>query len=183
MTLPGLTLTCIVSHRVVKDLVAHDVGRNPFRDILVLTPAYPLLQEVIVAASATHMCSQARSWISTTSFERREAPKPVLMDALLAKQKALQLMPSAIQNMNGSGGDVLLTAALFLVNVELLESGRRCWKPHLEAAAKLLKCLEPTTPLNEEIRDYIVSDSIMYVYLWPLCDDNADKNEDIPSSA
>lgn len=83
------------------------------------------------------------------------------MDALIAKQRALHMLPSAVQHMGSTGGDILLVAVLFLVNVELLESGNRSWKPHLEAAAKILNMVEPSGTLDETIRDYAMSDCVV----------------------
>lgn len=83
------------------------------------------------------------------------------MDALMAKQKTLQLMPSALHNINTIGGDILLAAAVFLVNVELLESGTHCWKPHLEGAARIMSLVQTLTPVDEPLRDYIMSDCIV----------------------
>ncbi|QKD61306.2 uncharacterized protein FOBCDRAFT_148033, partial [Fusarium oxysporum Fo47] len=57
------------------------------------------------------------------------------------------------------------SAALFLVNVELLESGKRSWKPHLEGAAQILSMTQPLTLLDESLKDYIMSDCIVYSIL------------------
>ena len=149
----------LVSSRLCLDLVAHDVpDRNPFRNLLPLTQAHPLLQQVIVAASAAHMCNQARPLLAPDSFSRGEAPGPWLMDALIAKQKALQLMPAALESIDSIGSDVLLAAALFLVNVELLESGRHGWKPHLEGAGRIMAMIQDVGALDETLREYIMSD-------------------------
>lgn len=83
------------------------------------------------------------------------------MDALVAKQKALQLMPSAMYNIASVGADVVLAAALFLVNIELLESGRNCWKPHLEGATRIMSLMQTFTTVDESLRDYIMSDCIV----------------------
>lgn len=83
------------------------------------------------------------------------------MDALVAKHKALQLMPSAIQNIDSVGTVIVLAAALFLVNVELLESGKNSWKPHLEGAARILSLIQPLALFDESLKDYIMSDCIV----------------------
>lgn len=149
----------IVSSRLCLDLVGYDIpDRNPFRSLLPLTQAHPLLQQVIVAASAAHMCNQARPFLSPGSVGRGEAPAPWLMDALVAKQAALQMMPAALQSIDSIGSDVLLAAALFLVNVELLESGKHGWKPHLEGAGRIISLIQPYGAFDETLRDYIMSD-------------------------
>lgn len=80
------------------------------------------------------------------------------MDALRAKQRALQLMPSALENIDSIGADVILAAILFFVNAELVESGWKSWRPHLEGAKKLLNMMQPYASFNETLRDYVVSD-------------------------
>ncbi|KAF5010079.1 hypothetical protein FDECE_3745 [Fusarium decemcellulare] len=154
------------SSRVCQDLVAHDRGdNNPFRSLLLLTNTHKFLQQVIVAVSAAHMCNLARPWLSPDSFARKEPPKRLLMDALVAKQKALQMMPYALQNIDSIGADVVLATVLFLVNVELVESGWQSWRPHLEAAKKLLNMIQPYAAFDETLKDYIISDCYIYCTL------------------
>ncbi|CAM1502448.1 Fc.00g044320.m01.CDS01 [Cosmosporella sp. VM-42] len=154
------------SSRLCLDLVAYDVpDRNPFRNLLPMTQAHPLLQQVIVAASAAHMCNQARRFLAPDSFSRGEGPSPWRIDALIAKQRALQMMPTALRSIESIGGDVILAAALFLVNVELLESGRHGWKPHLEGAGRIMAMIQGVEALDETLRDYIMSDCFVYYIL------------------
>ncbi|KAF4984105.1 hypothetical protein FZEAL_644 [Fusarium zealandicum] len=154
------------SSRVCMDLVAHDQpDTNPFRSLLQLTNVHPFLKQIIVAVSAAHMSNLARPWLSPTSFARKEPPKRLLMDALVAKQKALQMMPSALQNIDSIGADVILATVLFLVNVELLESGWQSWRPHLEGAKRLLNMVQPYASFDETLRDYIMSDCYIYCTL------------------
>jgi hypothetical protein len=155
--------TFLVSSRVCLDLIAHDFSdRNPFRNLLPLATVYPVLHHVIVAASAAHMSNQVRNSGSLVPFPTNDAlESPTNIDALTAKHKALQAMPSALQNIDSIGSDVLLAATLFLVNVELLESGNRCWKPHLEGAAQIMSLIQPLSTLDVALREYIVSDCVM----------------------
>ena len=141
--------------------------RNPFRTLLKLTKANPLLQYIIVAASAAHLSNLVKAPLSlqqqdpVIAFSREEASRNALRDAIAAKQKALQLMHSAMQNIDSTGGDVALAAALFLVNVELIESGRHGWRPHLEGAGKIMTLLQPSSSSDSVLRDYLLSDCFM----------------------
>ena len=90
-----------------------------------------------------------------------EAPRHWAMDALVAKQKALQLMPVALRSMDTIGGDVILAAALFLVNTELIESGKLGWKPHLEGTRNIMNLLQPLAAADETWRDYVMSDCVV----------------------
>ncbi|KAF5025406.1 hypothetical protein F66182_2508 [Fusarium sp. NRRL 66182] len=154
------------SSRVCLDMVAHDqADSNPFRNLLMLTNAHPFLQQVIIAVSAAHMCNLSRPWLGPDSYERKEPPKKLLMDALVAKQKGLQLMPDALRNIDTIGADVVLATVLFLINSELIESGWQSWRPHLEGAKKLLNMIEPHTSFDETLRDYIIADCYVYCTL------------------
>lgn len=147
----------VVSSRLCLDLIAHDApGRNPFRNLVPLAQAHPLLEEVIVAASASHMYGQMR-----TSLSISDPPAPFLMDALRAKQRALRMMPAALRSVDAASGDVILAACLFLVNIELMESGRHGWRPHLEGAGKVMSLIRPVTEAGETLRDYIMSDCLV----------------------
>ncbi|KAF9880574.1 hypothetical protein CkaCkLH20_01616 [Colletotrichum karsti] len=153
--------------RVCRDLVSWDVpDRNPFRSLVPLTRAHPLLQHIIVAASAAHMSNLSRA-VSSDSVADHNA-RQALTDALVAKHKALRLLSSAIQDMGNSGGvggDVVLAAVLFFVNVELIESGRNGWKPHLEGAGRIMAFLPPVGSADEALRDYVMSDCFIYYIL------------------
>ncbi|PNY26012.1 Uncharacterized protein TCAP_04052 [Tolypocladium capitatum] len=164
-----------VSNRLCKDLVSHDLpDRNPFRSLLPLTRAHPLLQHVVVAASAAHMsnlmgtrrcCSGRRGDAAAPSPGVEEASRRALGDALMAKHKALALMRGALQDIDSTGGDVILAACLFFINVELIESGKHGWKAHLEGAGRIMSLLQPAAAGNEALRDYMLSDCFIYFIL------------------
>ncbi|KAM0275919.1 hypothetical protein ACHAQH_007261 [Verticillium albo-atrum] len=160
--------------RLVKDLVSHDLpDRNPFRSLIPLTQANPLLQHVIVAASAAHLSNLTKPSLALTSahdgdmiiHRSEEASHRALMDSLVAKQKALRLLNEALQNMDNIGSDVILAAVLFFINVELIESGKHGWKAHLEGAGRIMAFLPPADPSTEFLRDYILSDCFIYYIL------------------
>lgn len=131
--------------------------RNPFRTLLPLTQSHPLLRQVIIAASATHMYNRSRPWLSPDSLDRGHGPKRLLVDALVAKQQVLQMMSAALQNIDAIDGDVLLASVLFLINVELIESGKHNWKAHLDGAGRIMSIL-PVSTSNESLRNYLFSD-------------------------
>ncbi|RXG44578.1 hypothetical protein VDGE_05342 [Verticillium dahliae] len=161
--------------RLVKDLVSHDLpDRNPFRSLIPLTQGNPLLQHVIVAASAAHLSNLTKPSMAAIAthdasgmviHRSEEASRRALMDSLVAKQKALRLLNEALQNMDNMGSDVILAAVLFFINVELIESGKHGWKAHLEGAGRIMAFLPPAEPSTEFLRDYILSDCFIYYIL------------------
>ncbi|KAF5231347.1 hypothetical protein FAUST_9317 [Fusarium austroamericanum] len=156
------------STRVSMDLVGDEQtksNRNPYLNLLQLTNEHAFLQQIIIAVSAAHMCNLSRPWLGPNSYTRKEAPKKLLMDALVAKQKGLQMMPEALRNIETIGADVILATVLFLINSELIESGWQSWRPHLEGAKKLLNMTEPFASSDTTLRDYIVADCYVYCTL------------------
>ncbi|KAL7934183.1 fungal-specific transcription factor domain-containing protein [Trichoderma chlorosporum] len=158
--------------RVCKDLVSNDGPEcNPFRSLIPLTRAHPLLQHIIVAASAAHMSNLIRMGLPYPDdggfipANRDAASTKALNDALVAKHTALKLMSSAIQNLDTVNGDVVLAASLFFINVELIESGKHGWRAHLEGAAKIMSFLRLTKAWDSSLRDYLLSDCFIYFIL------------------
>ncbi|WZH43334.1 fungal-specific transcription factor domain-containing protein [Fusarium acuminatum] len=164
----GLEPGAWVSTRVSLDLVGNDQtngNRNPYLNLLQLTNEHKFLQQIIIAVSAAHMSNMSRPWLESDPYKRKEAPKKMLMDALVAKQKGLQMMPEALRNIDTIGADVILATVLFLINSELIESGWQSWRPHLEGAKKLLNMMEPYASFDTKLRDYIVADCYVYCTL------------------
>ncbi|KAM5346390.1 hypothetical protein ACJ41O_009395 [Fusarium nematophilum] len=151
--------------RLSQDFVAYDVPDNPFRNLLKFTQAHPLLRQVIIAASATHMYNRSRPWLAPDSLDRGPGPKTLLMDALEAKHQVLRMLPSALQSIESIGGDIVLAAVLFLINVELIESGKHNWKAHFDGAGRIMKLLGPVADVDESLRDYMMSDCFIYYIL------------------
>ncbi|KAL6813205.1 fungal-specific transcription factor domain-containing protein [Trichoderma sp. SZMC 28013] len=157
--------------RVCKDLVSNDGPEcNPFRSLIPLTRAHPLLQHIIVAASAAHMSNLIRMGLPYPDggfipANRDAASTRALNDALVSKHTALKLMSTAIQNLDTINGDVVLAASLFFINVELIESGKHGWRAHLEGAAKIMSFLQLTKAWDSSLRDYLLSDCFIYFIL------------------
>ena len=163
----------VVANRLCQDLVSYDTAnRNPFRGLLPLTRAHPLLQHIIVASSAAHMANITRAAVlplSSTDHHVtlcREASPPsevaaarqMTRDSLVAKHHALKLMSAALQDLDAFGGDVVFFAALFFVNVELIESGKDGWRAHLDGACRIMALLQAYPTSNQMLRDYMLSD-------------------------
>ncbi|KAH6605259.1 Zn2Cys6 transcriptional regulator [Trichoderma cornu-damae] len=158
--------------RLCKDLVSNDGPEcNPFRSLIPLTRAHPLLQHIIVAASAAHMSNLMSMGLpypddgGLIPANQDAASKKALNDALVAKHTALRLMSAAIQNLDTINGDVVLAASLFFINVELIESGKYGWRAHLEGAAKIMSFLQLTKAWDSSLRDYLLSDCFIYFIL------------------
>lgn len=141
--------------------------RNPFRTLVPLTRANPLLQHIIVAASAAHMSNLVRisspPVVQPNGFlvypGQGELSRRALQDSLIAKHKALRLMHSAVQRIDSLGVDTVLAAALFFINVELIESGKHGWQAHLEGAGRIMSLLPPDLDATtRDLRDYLLSD-------------------------
>lgn len=141
---------------------------NPFRALIPLTRAQPLLQHLLVSASAAHMSVLVRvplldseNTVKATIPSNLDVAKVALQDSMVAKQKALQLMNHAVQNIESIGADVVLAAALFFVNLELIESGKHGWRAHLEGAGRIMSMLPPGRAADEALRNYVLSDCFM----------------------
>lgn len=160
-------ISLAVTTRLCKDLVSTDGPEcNPFRSLIPLTRAHPLLQHIIVAASAAHMSNLITMGLpyddsGLVAANQSAASKKALDDALVAKHTALRLMSAAIQNIDTMDGDVLLAASLFFINVELIESGKHGWRAHLEGASKIMSFIQLTQAWDSSLRDYLLSDCFM----------------------
>lgn len=140
---------------------------NPFRGLLALTKTHPVLQYIIVAASAAHMSNLVKATLPPANGNRMisyggdDVSRNALKDALVAKHKALYLMRGALQDIETTGGDIVLAAALFFVNVELIESGKHGWRAHLDGAGKIMSLLRPTEGSDSVLRNYLLSDCVV----------------------
>ena len=67
--------------------------------------------------------------------------RPELVDALVAKDKAIRLLRSAIDQLTPANKAMVLAATVFLVNLDLIDSGKGGWEVHMEAASSLMSTL------------------------------------------
>ncbi|KAH7136960.1 fungal-specific transcription factor domain-containing protein [Dactylonectria estremocensis] len=156
--------------RLCQDMMAVDLPDNPFRQLIPVTKSNPLLRYIIVASSAAHMANSLKpptaygSTNATTSTDHvnMEASLRARIDALAAKQQALRLLSSALQNIETVGSDIVLTAVVFFINLECIESGKHGWKAHIEGCGRLLEHLPSTAVTSEPFIECIVSDFYMY---------------------
>ncbi len=155
-----LTKTCIsVANEVCKDLVIYDVpNHNPFYDLIPLTKQHEVLLHIIIANSALHMSNASQQLLisDTTAFPLKYCPnklgstslgsstiqRPKLyQDALTAKQRALRLLNSALNDMASADIDVTLAAVLLFIEFELIDSGKDNWRSHINGARTLIDML------------------------------------------
>ncbi|KFA61618.1 hypothetical protein S40285_08789 [Stachybotrys chlorohalonatus IBT 40285] len=161
------------TNRLCKDLVSYDLpNRNPFRLLIPLTRENPLLRQIIIAASAVHLSNLISPSLppSQTSGQivcplNLEPSRAAVRDSMVAKHKALNLMSVALQDINSMPGEVLLAAALFFVNLELIESGKHGWRAHLEGAGRIMSLLQLTKVSSNDLLDYLLSDFFCYSIL------------------
>ncbi|KLU85685.1 acriflavine sensitivity control protein acr-2 [Magnaporthiopsis poae ATCC 64411] len=169
--------------RVTQDLVVYDTpDRNPFRNLVPLCQRHAFLRHVVVALSAVHQVSYLRS--------RGQPFRAKLLDALAAKHKAIVLIKDALENLGPHNYGDVLTAVVYLVNFDLVDSGRDSWQAHIVAAGRLMAMLRPAAPVTtavcesassallssmrgdrtadssiETLRDYVMSDCLTFFIL------------------
>ena len=165
-----LTDICVsVAGEVCRDLVAYDIpNHNPFYDLIPMTRQHEVLLQVIIAGSAVHMsnASQKLSVSDTTTPPISSAmPQPKeYRDALVAKQRALYLLNSALDDILSADLDVLLAVVLLFIELELIESGRDKWKWHISGARTIINRLgiSTRTPMSL-LRRFLISNCLVYV--------------------
>ncbi|KAM4065574.1 fungal specific transcription factor [Hirsutella rhossiliensis] len=143
---------------------------NPFFNLLPLSRVHPLLQHTLVAVSASHMSNLIKPRLLPAADPNslatlpgvEESSRHAYQHALAAKHKALSLMRDAVQHIDFASADVVLSAVVFLINLELIDSGKHGWKAHLKGAGRILSLLPPALPGNEDLRDLMFSDSLVY---------------------
>ncbi|KAL8308284.1 hypothetical protein RB593_006550 [Gaeumannomyces tritici] len=170
--------------RVARDLVVYDTpNRNPFRNLVPLCQGHAFLRHVVVALAAVHQVSFLRS---------RGLPfREKLLDALAAKHKAIVLIKDALENLGPHNYGDVLTAVVYLINFDLVDSGRDSWQAHVVAAGRLIAMLRPAAVVAaaaadqppssaclpfargyrtvdssiETLRDYVMSDCLSFFIL------------------
>ncbi|GBF61890.1 acriflavine sensitivity control protein [Trichophyton mentagrophytes] len=160
-----------ISHftdQMCRDLVTYDVPRhNPYRGIVPLIRDHALLLHVIVANSAIHISNVISKGSGLLNGVPGQYPQH---DALMAKQKTLQLLNQAMNDIDAVDPEVVLTAILLSINYELVSSGKDDWKVHVEGAQKLIDYfgLSKRSDLSSAmsaLRDHVVSDCLIYYIL------------------
>jgi hypothetical protein len=120
---------------VCQDLVSFDQhDRNPFRAIVPLASQFDFLDAVIVATGAMHLAALRGCY-------QVQPGGPELIDALVAKGKAIRLLRVAVDTVTPANQAMVLAATVFLVNLDLIDSGKGGWQAHMEAASTLMSFL------------------------------------------
>jgi hypothetical protein len=148
-----------VSAAVCQDLVSFDQpDQNPFRAIIPLAEKFDFLQAVIVATGAMHLAA-------LHGFENKPG-KLALVDALVAKDRAIKLLRVAVDEVTPANQPMVLAGTVFLVNLELIDSGRGGWQAHMAAASTLMSALHgPVHKLDQSLMacvDAIAADCLTY---------------------
>ncbi|KAK1487653.1 hypothetical protein CTAM01_11686 [Colletotrichum tamarilloi] len=152
------------------DLVLYDIpNRNPFRQLIAIAYKQPILMETIVANSALHMSNtyqrlpqssvMSAMIVSTqrsTSLRRSlltercgpDLPE-IIHDALMAKQQALGMLQSALEDMATVNVDLILAVVLLLISCELIDSGQGNWMFHISGARVIIEKLIATAMATE----------------------------------
>ncbi|CAO2652020.1 Nn.00g003030.m01.CDS01 [Neocucurbitaria sp. VM-36] len=166
-------------------MVVYDMpGRNPIRDLIPATSAYPLLLQIIIANSAFHVFNISRNPMGQSAYQGQRSPtvmayyqavsrfggplKSSYKDALVAKQQALSLLAQNVASVNEFNIDLILATILMFVNYALVESGRDKWKVHMDGALKLIKLLGKPPYLQRpmsRLRQTILSDFLVFYIL------------------
>ncbi|KAH6839609.1 fungal-specific transcription factor domain-containing protein [Chaetomium sp. MPI-CAGE-AT-0009] len=130
------------STTVCRDLVSFDRHDcNPFRVIIPLLYEFDFLKAVIVATGAMHL--------TALHGHQNQPGRPELVDALVAKGKAISLLRSAVGRMTPENQPMVLAATVFLINIDLIDSGKGNWQVHIEAASALMSSLR--YPAHEQL--------------------------------
>lgn len=163
-----------------KDLVAHDSpGSNPFRELIPIATEHPFLLHILIATSAIHLsniCHPETTTLGLATFNPSAhlinlrsndgLSRKAFVDALSAKQRAISYLRIALDSLDSVGSDLVLIAALFFVNFELLDLGKSAWKAHLQGASRLMALLASSTgrkryQSSSHLLDCVLSDFVM----------------------
>lgn len=143
-----------------RDLVSFDQPNdNPFRSIIPPAGAYGFLGAIIVATGAMNMAAM---------LGHSHGPgRPELIDALAAKDRAIRLLRAAVDHLTPASLPMIVAATVFLVNLDLIDSGKGGWQVHIEAATKLMPALLHNSMLasNQSLMrclDAITADCLTY---------------------
>ena len=105
-------------------------SHNPFRVLLSLIGTYDYIQAVVVATAAMHLATLRR--------HQGHPARAELVDALAAKGRAITALRAALDR---DPEATVLAAIVFLVNLDLIDSGRGGWRAHIAAAESLMASL------------------------------------------
>ncbi|KAL4770698.1 fungal-specific transcription factor domain-containing protein [Aspergillus nidulans var. acristatus] len=167
---------------VCSDLAIADATEaNPFRRLVPLCRDYPILQHAINAAGALHISCLHRRTRDPCDADRPVQPRHTfasdptdpssraLIDALLAKQRALALLRQALEDVSTIDVDLSIAVVHLFIIFELLSPGGDEWRAHVQGALRLISYLQTLTPRRASpaalIRDTVTSDCLTWYIL------------------
>jgi len=156
-------VSALVATAVCQDLVSVDQhDRNPFRTLVPLSGKFDFLEAIIVATGAMHMASLHGS------RQTYQPSRTELIDALVAKDKAIRLLRTTISDLMSRPENqaMVLAATVFLINVDLIDSGKGGWQAHIEAATALMSSVHQLAQMMDPslvtLVDAIAADCLTY---------------------
>lgn len=105
-----------------------------------LAGQFDYLQAIVVATGAMHFATLRNYHTGMRGAE--------LVDALLAKDKAIRLLKSAIKTVTPASQTMILAAVVLFVELDLIDSGKGGWPAHIEAATALMSSLRKQSLLQ-----------------------------------
>ncbi|KAK0736372.1 fungal-specific transcription factor domain-containing protein [Apiosordaria backusii] len=147
------------SNAVCRDLVSIDQqSRNPFRATIPLAGQFDCLQSIIVATGAMHLAT-------LQNYHNRRPGGPELVDALVAKGKAVSALKRAVagasDGVTPTSQAMILAAIVFFVNLDLIDNGKGSWQAHIEAASTLITSIQKQIASGGEEKAVRIDDSLM----------------------
>ncbi|KAF2716177.1 hypothetical protein K431DRAFT_289638 [Polychaeton citri CBS 116435] len=141
---------------VCQDLVLYDISYdNAFRNLIPLAQYHPSLLQIIIANSALHM-SNSKRFQALSPHTAHDHGSNALTNfhgddyrvALVAKQRALVMLNTALNNMGREDIDAILAMVLLFIEFELLDCGQKEWKHHIRGARTLIERISQTFGLS-----------------------------------
>ena len=157
----------MVASHVCKDLVLYDTPKhNHLRELIPLTHHHPILLQIIIANSALHMSNVCqKSLIINTTYTTRQ-PEPY-HHALVARQRALCLLKSALTSIASVDVDVTLAVVLLFIEFELIDTGQDNWRHHINGARTIIEMLCTSSISTQKIMSplcrCLISNCLVYV--------------------
>ncbi|KAL8367129.1 hypothetical protein RB595_008889 [Gaeumannomyces hyphopodioides] len=121
---------------------------DPYRSLMALSQGSQLMLNIVVALAASHFAGSSRP--EPKLLEAPYSPgrhddnddsdgviiSPIFSDARTYKSKAIKTLQMALNQLDHS--DAVVAASLLLIWVEVLDSGTRSWRCHLDGMVGLL---------------------------------------------
>ena len=142
-----------------------------------------MLLQTIIATSALHMSNAHQKFLALDStaysVQDHTSPLPCLSsspiqrsesyaDALVAKQRALCLLNSALNSIASVNIDVTLAVVLLFIEFELIDYGRADWTYHISGARKIIEILcgsnQSTQTRVSSLRSCLIQNCLVYVH-------------------